>query len=164
MNPSRPAIRAVFDCMVFLQAAARRESPAGACLLLVEFGAIELCLSREIVAEVRDVLGRERLRRKFPALTAEFVDSFLTALEKQSRLVPDVPRIFPYSRDPKDESYLNLALAAGANYLVSRDSDLLDLARQSDADGERLRLQAPRLRVLDPAAFLAEMRRLRASG
>jgi hypothetical protein len=34
--------------------------------------------------------------------------------------VHDVPRIFEYDRDPKDEAYINLALAAGATYLVSR--------------------------------------------
>ena len=35
MRVDRPKIRAVFDRMVFLQGAARRESPSGACLLLV---------------------------------------------------------------------------------------------------------------------------------
>lgn len=34
---------------------------------------------------------------------------------------------FSYERDPKDEPYVNLALAAGAKYLVTRDKDLLDL-------------------------------------
>jgi predicted nucleic acid-binding protein len=58
MSADRPKIRAVFDCMMFLQGAARRESPAGACLLLVELNAIELCISQEIMAEVRDVLAR----------------------------------------------------------------------------------------------------------
>ena len=62
MSADRPKIRAVFDCMVFLQGAARRESPAGACLLLVELEAVELYLSKEIIAEVRDVLTRPRVK------------------------------------------------------------------------------------------------------
>ena len=58
MSADRLKIRAVFDCMVFLQGAARRESPAGACLLLAELEAVELCLSEEILSEIRDVLAR----------------------------------------------------------------------------------------------------------
>jgi len=50
---------------VFLQGTARRESAAGACLLLVESDVIELCVSQEILAEVRDVLARPRVQRKF---------------------------------------------------------------------------------------------------
>jgi predicted nucleic acid-binding protein len=66
--------RAVFDCMVFLQGAARRESPVGACLLLVdlgmvELGMIELCISEEILAEIRDVLTRPRSLCRLPAKT-----------------------------------------------------------------------------------------------
>ncbi len=44
-------VRVVFDCMIFLQGAARRDSPAGACLDLAEQGHIELCVSSEIMAE-----------------------------------------------------------------------------------------------------------------
>jgi len=36
--------------------------------------------------------------------------------------------------------------------------------RSSSPDGERLRQRAPELRILDPAAFLAEIRRLIAQG
>ena len=54
MSADRPKVRAVFDCMVFLQGAARRESAAGVCLLLVESDVIELYVSQEIMAEVND--------------------------------------------------------------------------------------------------------------
>jgi predicted nucleic acid-binding protein len=66
MSADRSKIRAVFDCMLFLQGAARRESAAGACLLLVELEAIELCLTEEILFEIRDVLARPRLRQGSP--------------------------------------------------------------------------------------------------
>ena len=80
--------------MVFLQGTARRESAAGACLLLVESDVIELCVSQEILAEVRDVLARPRVRRKFPALTDEMVDRFIAKIEKRAVLISDVPRVF----------------------------------------------------------------------
>ena len=93
MSADRPKVGAVFDCMVFLQGAAKRESAAGACLFLVESDVIELYLSHGIMAEVRDVLARPRVRQKFPALTDEVAHRFLAALENRAVLVPEVPRL-----------------------------------------------------------------------
>ena len=98
MTAGYPKIRAVFDCMVFLQGAARRESPAGACLLLVELEAIELCISEAIVSEIQDVLTRPRVRQRFPALTNELIDGFLVTLSKRAFTIPVVPHVFPYER------------------------------------------------------------------
>jgi hypothetical protein len=50
MSADHSKARAVFDCTLYLQGAARRGSAAGACLLLVELHAVELYLSREILA------------------------------------------------------------------------------------------------------------------
>jgi len=158
MTAGHPKIRAVFDCKVFLQGAARRESPAGACLLLVELEVIELCISEAVVSEIRDVLTRPRVRQRFPALTNELIDGFLVTLSKRAFTIPVVPHVFPYERDPKDEPYINFAIAAGASYLVSRDTDVLDLANLDNSAGARLRHHAPRLQILDPLSFLAEMR------
>ena len=52
-------------------------------------------------------------------------------------------------RDPKDEPYLNLAIVAVANYLVSRDKDLLDLMQD-----QSFREHYSDLIILDPVAFL----------
>src|ERR1700745_4046273 len=114
MSADPQKVRAVFDCMIFLQGAARRESPAGMCLLLVELGAVELCISKEITDEIRDVLTRPRMRQKFSTLTDQLVNRFLESLERQAVLISDVPRVFTYESDPKDEPYINLAFAEGA--------------------------------------------------
>jgi predicted nucleic acid-binding protein len=60
-----------------------------------------------------------------------------------------VPEVFKLERDPKDERYLNLALASSASYLVTWDRDLLDLM-----DDEAFRLQFPQLTILEPPALL----------
>src|SRR5437870_2633606 len=91
---------AVFDCMVFLQAAVRREGPAGACLALAEAGVIKLYISRAILAEVRDVLTRPVLRRKFSVLNDGFVDEFITAIRAMSIYFQEVPEVVHYARDP----------------------------------------------------------------
>ena len=56
-----------------------------------------------------------------------FVEDFLKALRSTAELTDDVPKRFSYPRDIDDEPYLNLAIETEANYLVSRDKDLLDL-------------------------------------
>jgi predicted nucleic acid-binding protein len=92
-------------------------------------------------------------------LTDELTRQFLTSLAKRAIPFSEVPRQFVYERDPKDEPYINLAIAAKANYLVSRDADILDLAGLNNPDGVRLREHAPDLRILDPFLFLADLRR-----
>jgi putative PIN family toxin of toxin-antitoxin system len=141
--------RAVFDCVALLQAAARPSGPAGACLQAVRDGRLVLFISPEIMAEVRDVLTRPKTLRKFPALTSGAVDVFLQDLLDRASLLTDVPTAYTLDRDPKDEPYINLAIAAGAAYLVSRDKDLLDL--MADVD---FRKQFPTMIILDPPALL----------
>ena len=75
--------------MIFLQGAARPDSPAGACLDLAEQAIIELCISPEILAEVADVLGRPRLRARFPSLTDHLVSEFLDVVRSLATLVDD---------------------------------------------------------------------------
>ena len=99
--------------MVFLQGAARKESPAGVCLELAMRGFIDLCISQEILDEVESVLSRP----------------------------------------------LDLALHAAANYLVTRDADLLDVPTGTDAESLAIRSAAPDLQIVDPVAFLTLIRR-----
>ena len=82
---------------------------------------------------------RQLIARAVPAR----VPSSHTGIPRGRSTVPDFPR------DPKDEPYINLALAANADYLVTRDNDLLDLMNDSD-----FRQQFPGLTILDPVAFL----------
>ena len=144
--------RAVFDCMVFLQAAARPDGPAGACLRQVEEGKVILCISPPIMAEVRDVLSRPKTQKKFPLLTTESVEEFVKNVESKAVAIDEVPKAVTFERDLKDEPYLNLAIATGSQYLVSRDKDLLDLMNDKE-HCERF----PALTILDPVAFLQIM-------
>ena len=110
--------RAVFDCMVFLQG--RPAGPAAACLRLLDEEKVVLCLSAEILAEVRDVLTRPKTLRKFPGLSPEWVEAFVKHLELKGALFANAPQAVSLQRDPKDEPYLNLAITAGAKYVVSQ--------------------------------------------
>jgi predicted nucleic acid-binding protein len=68
-----------------------------------------------------------------------------------------VPTAFEYPRDPDDAPYINLAIATGANLIVSRDRDLLDLMQPGSADGTRLRADHPTFRVLTPPQLLQQV-------
>ena len=153
-DPSLVKPRVVFDCMVFLQGAGRPASPSRACFHLVDEGQIDICLSSDILAEVRDVLTRPRTRKRFPLLSAEWVETFVQNAEHKAVVVlTEVASAFSLERDPKDEPYLDLAVAAGARYLVSRDRDLLDLM-----DDPQFRQRFPDLIIVDPPAFLQAIR------
>jgi putative PIN family toxin of toxin-antitoxin system len=146
--------RVVFDCNVLLQAAAREKSVAAKCLNLAESGLIQLCLSREVLAEVEDVLNRPEIRAHFPDLNDEIVGAFLKRLQKLSTLVRLVPKEFSYPRDEDDEPYINLAVAAGATFIISRDRDLLDLMIGHTNECKEFRQRFRALRVVEPAEFL----------
>ena len=58
--------RVVFDCNLFVQGIANRNSPARKALRLFFNGDILLFVSEPIIREVRDVLNRAELCRKLP--------------------------------------------------------------------------------------------------
>jgi putative PIN family toxin of toxin-antitoxin system len=140
---------AVFDCMMFVQALANAKGPACACYELVRGGRLALYLNPEVIGEVGDVLGRPKVRRKLPALTDEVVGAFLLDVLGRAAMLSEVPEMFRLDRDPKDERYINLAVASGASYLVTWDRDLLDLM-----DDAGFRQQFPHLTILEPPALL----------
>lgn len=118
-------------------------------------------MSKEILAEVEDVLNRPEVRHHFQTLTEEMVEAFLLRLQKVSQLIRRVPKVFSYSRDPKDEPYINLAAEARADYLVSRDKDLLELMTDYTTEAKEFRQRFRPLRVIEPSAFLTETLRLK---
>ncbi len=68
-------------------------------------------------------------------------------------VVPDGPDAGIAIRDPDDLPYLNLAVVANVDYLVSRDKDLLALMGDP-----AFIAKYPQLRIVEPAIFLAAVR------
>jgi predicted nucleic acid-binding protein len=60
-------------------------------------------------------------------LTDDLVSRFLEAVGSRATMMQDVANAFTYERGPKDEPYIKLAIAEGAEYLVTRDHDLWTL-------------------------------------
>src|SRR5438067_4576074 len=146
-------ISAVYDCMIFLQATTSETGAGAACLDLVKSGQVGLLLSPAILEELRRVLLRPSTRKQFPLLTDEKVERFLAKVTALAVVMEDVPITMRLPRDPNDEPYLNLALAANADFLVSWDKDLLSLT-----DDGVLRRKHNTLSIVDPAVFLRHVR------
>lgn len=154
-QPDKP-IAVVFDCMVFVQAVANRRSTAARVLDLLDTGEIELFVSPGSLHELAEVLNRPMLRARLTSITDEAITNLFARLKQKAKLNRNVPSVFTYPRDPKDEPYLNLASAAKAAYIVSRDSDLLDLMRWDQAAGREFQKRFRFLRIVTPEDFLAE--------
>lgn len=87
----------------------------------IERGRIQLIVSDALLQEFRDVASRPRMRKWFQLDEAE---DFAIALETRATLVkPSL--IVTACRDPDDNYLLALSETAGAQYLVTRDEDLL---------------------------------------
>ena len=147
------AVKAAFDCNVFLQALGNPDGPAGRCVQLAITGRVKLHISVQVLDEIRDVTSRPKLIQKFK-LRIERVNNLLDSLPQIAALVNFVPEMWKYDRDPDDAHYVNLALASGARLIVSRDKDLLDLMNGSDPQSRQLMTEHPAFRVLTPPQFL----------
>ncbi len=144
--------RVVFDCNIFFQATRNENGPAAKALRLLESGAFSLFVSSTVLEEIRDVLTDPGIRAKNPSITDQVVVELFERLRTVADVVLDIPKQFELERDPDDAHYVDLALAAKANYLVTRDHDLLDLMNAPDFRGRH-----PTLVILDPVSFLQEL-------
>ena len=153
--------RVVFDCNTFVQAVAFERGPAAECLRLAEGGRFELFASKATLGELRRVLNYPEVVAISPRLTPERVAAFLGRLTFRATLVRRVRHVMDYPRDPKDEPYINLADAAKADYLVTRDKDLLSLMTGHSAVSKEFRRRTRPLQVLDPVAFLEALGHVR---
>jgi putative PIN family toxin of toxin-antitoxin system len=154
-----PATRiwAVFDCNIYLQALLNPNSPAAACFELARARRIVLCVSPQTLEEIREVLNRPFVFKLLPHTTPEMIQAFLEEVAHISRRIRYTPTDFAFSRDPKDEPYINLAIAAGADYIVTSDKDLLDLMTAYTDEAKEFRQRFRPLKVVDPVAFLREI-------
>lgn len=151
------APRVVFDCNLIVQALLSPNGKAAECRRRVLAGEATLYISRQVVAEITEVLQRPSIRKFVPSLTREQIETFWEETAADAVFLHNVPEEFHYPRDPDDEPYVNLAIVARATYLVSRDNDLLDLARTHSAEAQAFRTRYPMLKIVDYIEFLVEL-------
>jgi uncharacterized protein len=133
--------RAVLDTNVLVSALISPGGPSAALLLELRAGAFELVASPTLLAELGEVLRREKFRRY--ATVSEAV-AYVDLLRNEATIIDDpAPSARPLGADPDDEYLVDLARTAAADALGSGDAHLLDLR--------------DRLPVMTPAEFLATL-------
>jgi uncharacterized protein len=147
-------VKVIFDCNIFLQAFLSNKGTASKCLKLVEDKTIELYLNRDIFNEIKDVLSRPEFQAKFPHATLENLSFFLEYVQEKAFFIRTIGNHFELLRDRKDEKYINLAIEIKADFIVSWDTDLLDLMTDISIQGKEFRQKSRPLRIVEPIEFL----------
>lgn len=82
-----------------------------------------LLISDEVQSEIENVISRPKLQKY---ITLERRTKFLSELSQQVERVT-INQQIRACRDPKDDKFLDLAVCGEANYIITGDTDLLDL-------------------------------------
>jgi putative PIN family toxin of toxin-antitoxin system len=139
-------LRVVFDTVVFVRALLNQNSVCGR-LVFGHMERYQLCLSTPLVIEILQVLARDELVGKLERRRGAYVHIVAGLLESfQRAMAVEISSIPAISRDPKDDKVLATASAAGADYLVSEDQDLLVL---DSHEGTRIVNAITFLRILE---------------
>ena len=116
----------VVDANVVLAA---MRSGNGASHLLVRkmiTGEVPFAISTAVVLEYEDVLKRPGILGPAPWIGLSDIDAILDALVAKATLASPFFRFRPFLGDPKDDLYIECALAAGADTIVTSDRHFLD--------------------------------------
>lgn len=117
----------VYDTNSIVSALGFGGSPRTA--LLLEFTqAWDMYFSEEILSEIERVLRYDKI-----PVTEEKSNLFLTVMSDEGVLVEPGVSV-DASKDPDDNKFLECALEVDAQYLVSGDSDLLELGKFRSTD------------------------------
>ena len=118
-------MRAVIDTNILVRAVIRPQGTVGPVLLRLRQGEYTLLYARSLLEELIDVLNRPRIRDKY-GLTSGDIQTVLGLILLRGEEVTPVERITA-CRDPKDDKFLEVAVAGQAGAIVSGDQDLLVL-------------------------------------
>jgi len=129
----------VADTTVLVSAFLAPRGVASELLRRARRGTFEIVLAPAILEEMQDrLLHRRRIRRRYP-YSDERVRRYQRLLQATTSVVAGLPSITGVVRDPNDDMVIACALAAAADYVVTRDKDLLSLGAH-----EGIRMVTPR--------------------
>lgn len=132
------SLRVVFDTNVLVSAIGFGGTPWD-CLALAFVGDVEMITAEAAIEEFERVLGYDRLpfteadREQYPAL-----------LREEATVVDPGQSVQVIDDDPDDDLFLEIAVEAEAEYIVSGDPHLTDLGVFRDVD------------IVSPSAFLEQ--------
>lgn len=118
-------MRAVVDTNILVRAVIKPSGTVGPVLLRLRHGDYTLLYAQSLLEELIDVLNRPRIRDRY-RLTDQDIQTVVSLILLRGEAVVPKERITD-CRDPKDNKFLEVAVAGEANVIVSGDQDLLVL-------------------------------------
>jgi len=118
-------MRAVVDTNVLVSALILPHGRVGPVLLRLRQGDYTLLYAQSLLEELVDVLNRPRIRHPYGLTDADIQTVVSLILLRGEAVAPQ--RRITACRDPQDDKFLEVAVAGGADVIVSGDQDLLAL-------------------------------------
>ena len=146
-----PSRRLVLDTNIWLDWLVFEDTGVAHLRQLQEAGHVEILIDAACEAEFAEVITRKFQKK---TLDARAQAAALAQLRRLSRRVdmqlppPERARL-PQCRDPDDQKFLELAFAAGADILITKDRALLELSRRKKKQVGR----TVSFRILTPEEF-----------
>lgn len=116
-------MRIVIDTNIWVSALINPHGEPARLLSLFLQSRFEIVLCEELLNELKDVLYRPRIARKYN-ITKAIVLEFCELLKARAHLVTIFNRV-NICRDPDDNVVIEAAIAGNALIIVSRDEDLI---------------------------------------
>jgi len=132
------SLRVIFDTNVLVSAIGFGGKPWD-CLVVAFVGDVEMVTADAAVAEFERVLGYDRL----PFTEAER-EQYPTLIREEATVVDPTQSVQVIDDDPDDDLFLEIALEAEAEYIVSGDPHLTGLGAFRDIE------------IVSPTAFLEQ--------
>jgi putative PIN family toxin of toxin-antitoxin system len=118
-------MRAVVDTNILVRGLIKPQGTVGPVLLRLGHGDYTILYAESLLEELVDVLNRPRIRLKYQ-LADEDIQTVVSLILLRGEAVTPEQRITA-CRDPKDDKFLEVAVAGKADVIVSGDEDLLVL-------------------------------------
>jgi uncharacterized protein len=138
-------LRAVVDTNILIRALIKPRGTVGPMLVHLAAGSYVILYSEPLLDELLAKLALPRIRVKY-SLDEEVIKGTLALLALRGELVNPTRRV-KVCRDPRDDMFIETAVAGNAEYLVTGDDDLLVLK------------QFETVRIVSPRTFLAAFTR-----
>jgi len=114
-------MRVIIDTNILVSAAIAGRKPESIIMWIIAQPDYEWVVSEEILAEYLEVLARRKLK-----LTDAERLKWLTLIQTSTRFI-DVSTKIDFPRDQKDAKFLECAIAANADFLITGDRDFTEV-------------------------------------
>ena len=138
--------KVVLDSTVLVSSFLAKTGVSAELLYKAKDGGFDMFLAEEILEEVqRALLQYQKIRKRYH-YSDQTVIQFVQNLRIVAHLITELPSIEVVNSDPNDNMVVACALKAQADYIVTRDNDLLSLENYED------------IKVVTPEKFMGILR------